>query len=446
MGELNTNRLIAYALPALPLAILTVPFYVIVPTFYNSLGLPIAAVGFALLIIRLLDAFIDPVAGFLADSTRSRFGRRKLWFAAGVPLTTLAAIMLFLPPAGMNNTTYLLIWGIALSVGWTISLVPYQAWGAELATDYEGRNRVTGYREGIAFLGTLLALVTPEIVKQVYGGTTESALAPTLQIFALAIGVGLPLTALFTLRFVPEPVDRSTAKLNLSQSLGAMKGNKAFLRLLVAFLINGLANGLPATLFLLFVAERLQLPESGGIFLLIYFVSGLIGVPLWLFLAAKFSKHRAWCFAMLMACAAFIFAPFLPTGSFTGFAIICVVTGLAVGADLALPASLQADVIDIDTALHGEQRSASYLAVWGLATKLALALAVGIAFPVLAFYGFDPGANLRSAEGLTALALLYAGLPTVLKLIAIRLMWNFPLTKEKQMGLESEINSKSNLR
>jgi glycoside/pentoside/hexuronide:cation symporter, GPH family len=442
MTSLTAPRLLAYALPALPLAILTVPFYVIVPTFYNSLGLPIAAVGFALLIIRLLDAFIDPVAGFLADATQSRFGRRKIWFAAGVPLTTLASIMLFLPPSHMSTTTYLLIWGIALSVGWTICLVPYQAWGAELATDYEGRNRVSGYREGIAFLGTLLALVTPEIVKQIYGGTTEASLAPTLQIFAIVIGFGLPLTAILTLKFVSEPVDRSNTRLNLRQSLSAMRGNKAFMRLLSAFLINGLANGLPATLFLLFVAERLQLPNSGGIFLLIYFAAGLIGVPLWLFLAGKFSKHRAWCFAMIMACGAFIFAPFLPVGAFYGFAIICVVTGLAVGADLALPASLQADVIDIDTATHGEQRSASYLAVWGLATKLALALAVGIAFPVLAFYGLDPGANLRSVEGLTALALLYAGLPTVLKLIAIGLMWNFPLTKDMQMELEREIRER----
>lgn len=438
-GEQSAARLLAYALPALPLAVLVIPFYVIVPTFYNALGLPIAAVGFALLIIRLLDALIDPAAGFLADRVRSRFGRRKTLFLAGIPLTTLAAVKLFVPPAGMNDTSYLLFWGIAVSIGWTIALVPYQAWGAELSTSYAGRNRVTAYREGIAFIGTLLALSAPEIVKQVYGLTTEQSIAPTLEVFAYAIAIMLPLFGLLAFAAVPEPVDRSTARLDLKASLVAMASNKPFVRLLIAFLINGLANGLPATLFLLFVSERLQIAADGGTFLIVYFGGGLVGIPFWLWLANRTSKHRSWSIAMLGACAAFVFAPMLPPGSVTGFMLICAVTGLTVGADLALPGSLQADVIDLDTAASGEQRSASYLAVWGLATKLALALAVGIAFPTLSAFGLDPGAGQRADAGLLALALLYAGLPVVLKLIAITLMWNFPIDRASQEAVRRSI-------
>ncbi len=445
MAELSAPRLLAYALPALPLAVLTLPFYVIVPTYYNALGLPIAAVGLTLLIIRLVDALIDPLAGFFADRFQSRWGRRKFLFATGIPLTTLAAVELFLPPTIMRDTNHLLLWGIALSVGWTLALVPYQAWGAELSTSYQGRNRVTAYREGIAFIGTLLALVTPEIVKQVQGLSTQASMAPTLSLFALSLAVLLPLSALISLGFVPEPIDRSSQRLDLKASLSAMLANRPFLRLLAAFLLNGLANGLPATLFLLFVAERLRLEAEAGLFLIVYFSAGLAGIPLWLGYAKRTSKHRSWCLAMLLACAAFIFAPFLSAGDFYGFAIICVFTGLAVGADLALPGSLQADVIDLDTAMSGEQRSASYLAVWGLATKLALALAVGIAFPILAAFGLDPGAQLRSEPGLLALALLYALLPVVLKLLAIGLMWNFPLDQAAQEAARDRIESRTEI-
>lgn len=440
-GEPRALTLLAYALPALPLAVLTVPFYVIVPTYYNALGLPIAAVGAALLAIRLLDALIDPAAGLLADRIESRFGRRKILFALGVPLTTLAAVMLFLPPASMKGTAYLLIWGIALSIGWTIALVPYQAWGAELSTSYAGRSRVSAFREGITFLGTLIALVTPELVKQSGGLTTEAALGPTLRIFAYGIAILLPLGALVALIGVPEPADRSTRRLALKAGLTAMLRNRAFIRLLAAYLVNGLANGLPATLFLLFVSERLQLVSSGGLFLIVYVGAGLAGIPVWLWLAARTSKHRSWCIAMLAACAAFIFAPMLPAGSFTGFLIISIVTGLAVGADLALPASLQADVIDLDTAESGAQRSASYLAFWGLATKLALALAVGIAFPTLSAFGLDPGAGQRSVAGLTALALLYAALPVALKLVAVALMWRFPIDRGAQETASAKIGT-----
>ena len=439
-SEPATRTLLAYALPALPLAVLTVPFYVIVPTYYNALGLPIAAVGIALLAIRLLDALIDPAAGLVADRIESRFGRRKVLFALGVPLTTLAAVMLFLPPGDMSGTGYLLAWGIALSIGWTIALVPYQAWGAELSTSYAGRNRVSAFREGITFFGTLIALVMPEIVKQFGALTTEAALGPTLRIFAYGIAIILPVSAFVTLMAVPEPPDRSTQRLDLKAGLAAMLRNQPFIRLLAAYLVNGLANGLPATLFLLFVAERLQLVSSGGVFLIVYVGAGLAGIPFWLWLGNRTSKHRSWCLAMLTACAAFVFAPLLPPGSFSGFLAICIVTGVAVGADLALPASLQADVIDLDTAESGAQRSASYLAFWGLATKLALALAVGIAFPTLAAFGLDPGAGKRSDAGLTALALLYAALPVLLKLGAVALMWRFPIDRDAQEATRSKID------
>ncbi len=103
-------------------------------------------------------------------------------------------------------------------------------------------------------------------------------------------------------------------------------------------------------------------------------------MPFWLKIAALRGKHVAWCWSMLLACLVFAFAPFLGAGAQTAFLLICLGTGFAVGADLVLPASLQADVIDVDTAATGEERSGLYLAVWGLATKLALALAVGIAF------------------------------------------------------------------
>ncbi len=106
-----------------------------------------------------------------------------------------------------------------------------------------------------------------------------------------------------------------------------------------------------------------------------------------------------------------------------------------------LPASLQADVIDVDTAATGEERSGLYLAVWGLASKLALALAVGIAFPLLSAAGYDPGTGAKSEFGLWTLALLYAALPVALKLGAIALMWRFPLDAEGQRALRAAIEA-----
>ena len=116
---MSRGTLAAYALPALPLAILTLPLYVLVPSFYaRELMLPIAAVGQALLLVRIIDALSDPLVGVFADRFRPSFGRRRLWFALASVPTALAACLVFTPPQGAG-LAYLTIWGMVLSVAWT---------------------------------------------------------------------------------------------------------------------------------------------------------------------------------------------------------------------------------------------------------------------------------------------------------------------------------------
>lgn len=435
--DLSVLALAAYALPAIPFAALTLPLYIVLPAFYaEELGLPLAAVGQALLAARIVDALADPLVGLFADRWRPAFGRRRSWFALAAIPTALTAWMLFRPPEGAG-VAYLLLWSSALSLAWTAALVPHAAWGAELSTSYAGRSRVAAWRETAALLGTLLALGLQAAAPALLGGGQRAVLTS----YAVLVGVGLPLATFVAVMLAPEPADMSRAKLRLGEAVRGMRANTAFLRLLAAFLINGFANGLPATLFLFFVADRLGAKEFAGPFLLLYFAAGILGVPFWLWLARRMSKHRAWCLAMLLACAVFLFAPLLPPDALLAFGIICVLTGLAVGADLVLPPSIQADVIDVDTAASGDQRSGLYLAAWGLATKLALAAAVGVAFPLLAAAGYDPGGGEKSAAGVKTLAWLYGGLPVALKLAAVALMWRFPLDEAAQAALREKIEA-----
>ncbi len=423
--EPSTATLLAYALPALPLAVLALPFYVLVPAFYSEgLGLPIAAVGQALLIIRILDAASDPVTGILADRFRPGFGRRRIWVLLSAPLTAAAAFMVFSPPEGAT-TAHLLLWGGLLSIAWTGTQIAYGAWGAELSRSYGGRTRVAAFREGLTVLGTFIALAAPALLPQ-FGLTGRR---DVLTAFAIMVGVGLPLAALVTVLAVPEPVERRRMRKPFLEGLREVFANAPFRRLLAAFFINGLANGLPGALFVFFVSHKLGAPDAVGPLLVLYFACAVVGVPLWLKLAERTSKHRAWALGMGMAIAAFIFAPMLGPGDLAIFAAITAVTGFALGADVVLPASIQADVIDVDTARSGEERAGFYLSFWTLATKLALAGGVGIAFPLLSASGFDPAQGIVTERGLTVLGLLYAGLPSLLKIAAVALVFRFPLDR-----------------
>lgn len=437
---LTTPRIIAYALPAVPLAALALPLYVLVPTFYTeTMGLSLASVGFALLLIRVFDAVNDPLIGWAADRFRPRFGRRRTLFAISLPLSAIPAFMLLWPPQDAS-IAWLIGWGLMLSLGYTSALIPFSAWGAELSTDYHGRSRIVGWREALTLMGTLVAIALPFAI-----GFEQAQGLNGLAALSILVLIALPLFGAVAVAATPEPVEHSRHRIDLKSGLAHLLRNRPFVRLIVAFFLNGLANGIPATLFLYFVSERLGLPEARGPLLFFYFLCAIAGVPLALAAAKRFGKHRAWCCGMLAACMAFAPAPLLPEASLVAFASICAVTGLLLGFDLVLPSAIQADVIDVDTAASGEQRSGTYFAAWSLATKLSLAGGVGIVFPLLAAFGFDPSSKANAVQGLTALAITYAWMPIAAKLAAIAIMWNFPLDEAAQMALRDDIEG-DNLR
>jgi GPH family glycoside/pentoside/hexuronide:cation symporter len=419
---LQAWRLAAYGLVALPLAALTLPLYLVVPTFYaEALGVPLASVGAILLAVRIFDALNDPVIGWLADAWPSR-NRRKLWIGLFALPLALAAYALFWPPADATGL-WLASTAALLSLGYTAMVLPLWAWGAELSGDYHERSRIAAWREGFVIAGTVIAIALPFTI-----GWDDPAAFHGLALIAVFVAVALPLCTMATLWAVPEPQGVSRAGTGIMTALTAMRQNPHFTRLLSAFLINGFANALPATLFLLFVGQRLGAEDWRGPLLITYFLSAIAGMPLWNLVSRRNSKHRAWCIAMLASCAVFIPAAFLGEGDAAAFAVICVASGLCLGADLVLPSSMQADVIESDRLASGASRSAFFFAAWSLASKLALALAVGLAFPVLQGFGLDAADPAKSTpSSLIVLAMLYAAAPVALKLAAIALMWNFRL-------------------
>jgi Na+/melibiose symporter-like transporter len=193
----------------------------------------------------------------------------------------------------------------------------------------------------------------------------------------------------------------------------------AFRRLLLIYLVNGVASAVPATLVLFFIRDRLQAPTFEPLFLVSYFAAGALSMPLWVRAVSRFGLAPTWLAGMLLAVATFAWAALLGAGDVTAFVIVCVASGIALGADLALPGALLAGVIQ--RAGHGERLEGGYFGWWNFATKLNLALAAGIALPVLSLFGYAPGA--QDASALMALTIAYCLLPCALKLVAAGLLY-----------------------
>ena len=178
---------------------------------------------------------------------------------------------------------------------------------------------------------------------------------------------------------------------------------------------------------LFFIRDRLQAPAFEPLFLASYFAAGALSMPLWVRAVARFGLARAWAAGMVLAIVTFAWAALLGSGDVLAYTVVCVASGIALGADLTLPGALLAGVIQ--RAGHGQRLEGAYFGWWNFATKLNLALAAGIALPLLGAFGYTPGS--QDAEALRALTIAYCLLPCVLKLAATALLWTLWIRKKE---------------
>lgn len=386
------------------LAFVALPLYVHLPAHYATRhGLPLATLGTLLLAARALDAVVDPWIGRLCDRA---LGRTSLVWQLPLAALLLAAGFagLFFP--WVRKPGALLAWagvGLVLTyLAYSVLSVLHQAWGARLGGSAATQSRIVAWREGFALAGVVSASLLPSLAG--FGMTTL--------VLAAALAVGLALLA-----GAPRPAPATAAPAPLALAWRVPE----FRCLLAVFLLNGIAAAVPATLLLFFIDDRLRLPASQGLFLASYFAAAVVSLPLWLRVIARVGQARAWALGMALAVAAFAWAAALGDGDRGGFLAVCVASGAALGADLAIPAALLAGVIQ-RAGLAGRAEGA-FFGWWNAASKLNLALAAGLALPLLQALGYAPGQ--RDPQALQALTLAYCVLPCALKLAAAALLYRY---------------------
>jgi Na+/melibiose symporter-like transporter len=405
---LASSTVASYGLLGLPLAFVALPVYVHLPNLYaQQYGVPLAALGGVLLLSRSIDAVVDPWLGRWGDRL-FRHSWTAVWWAA--LLLALAVALgfaaLFFPPAADLSPMGLLVWvGGAL----TLSHLAYsglgilhQAWAARQGGGGLAQSRWVAWREGFALVGVLLASALPAL----WGWGLTTAL------LVLMLALGLFSWRRTALRVVAQPVQVISQD---QASLWQPWKHAGFRRLLLVFMLNGLASAVPATLVLFFVQDRLQAPQAmEPLFLGLYFAAGALSFPLWLKVIDRLGLLRSWALGMGLSVLAFVSVIGLSAGDTTAFLVVCALSGMALGADLTVPGALLNQLID----RCGERgrTDGAFMGWWNLATKLNLALAAGLSLPLLGLWGYAPGQ--QDADAVLALGLAYGLLPCVLKLLA----------------------------
>ena len=442
--RLSHRQLALYAFPGLATALPTLPILVLLPRFYASeTDMGLEAVGLALLVARLFDMTTDPLAGWLMDAIPTRWGRRKPWMVLGGVLCAPALLLLSLPSA--STTAFeLIVLLCLLYAGWTVFTIPYYALGAELSSNAMERTRLASWREGATLTGIVLASSLPLLWSGFGIASSYHFLATSLT--TLLIGS----VAVFALMWWLEeplrqnkPYAQANEPLHFGEGLKAVvTGDRMVLVVLLAWFVNSTANGTGTTLFPFFLSDGLMAGETQkNLLIFTYFASAVVGLPIWIWLGRYFDKARLWACSVLIVSFVFAPVPFLGEGHVVFFGIICLLSGLCLGADLALPVSLFADVTDWDRYKTRLNRRSLLFSLWTLSQKLSIAIAAGFTLPLLAWFGFQAG-EANSPLALNALGFTYAWLPVALKLMVIALIWNFPLGTRAQRAIRARLSAR----
>jgi len=432
------GQLVRFSALAVPLAAAGLPLGVYLPAIYaRDYGLSLTAIGVIFLLGRLWDALADPLIGALSDATRSRYGRRKPWIAAGGLMFAVSAAFLFFPPFGVTPLSLGIIL-FFLYLGWTAVQIPFQAWSGEVSGDYHERTRIATYHQVVASGALLLTLVLPTIADQLRPGDGRLQLGLMGGLVLVTIGPALFLS-LTALEEPPLPAQRAR-KADLGVILRAIIGEPLLLRVLASDFAVTLAQNIRAALIVFFVTFYMGRPEWAGGLFLFQFVFGVFAGPIWLRIGRRYGKHRTAVAGELLQVAINLALLLVTPQNFPLLLALTLAQGLAQGSGNLMLRAIVADVADKHRADSGEDRTGLYFSVFSLAGKTATAVAVGIALPLVSWLGFDPKiANTPGA--LDGLLFVFAAGPAIAHALSAALIARFPLDEAAHAEIRRRLDT-----
>lgn len=419
---------IFYSLPAFAFAIPTFPVMVFLPALYSeNFGLSISYIGVVLFIAKIFDIITDPVMGWLNDK---RIMSRKFWIIFGALLSGLSLHKLF-QLESLPYNEYLFIWIVLLYVGWTMFQIPYLSIGYEIEDNYHDRTKLSATREFFVLLGLFCSLSIPMIVE-----LENKELVKSLVNLALISGfIGLAIFLFFVRTTKPKVDDKLSIKTILN-----LKNNSKIRKLFLIWFLNSLANVFPMILFVFFITYVLGGNDGNRQeTLFYYFLFSVIGIPIWTLLSKKTNKVFTWRVSLILSAIIFSLVLFLENGNFAYFIIISCLTGLCLGADLLIPLSIQADMIDFHRMKFKEDISGFIFSVITFLNKISFAIASIFVFGILGMLDFDSDKDINQ-QSKYFIIFSYAVIPIILKLTASLLLKRLNFTENELISIQKEIN------
>jgi GPH family glycoside/pentoside/hexuronide:cation symporter len=444
-GKLSRREIISYALPRFGSAAMFLAVGIYLPKFYTDVlfvgTAGTAFVGLTFLIGRFWDGFTDPVMGYISDHTKFKMGRRRPYFLISAVPVAIAYYFLWSPPEALKGWelfAYLTAVYIITYTLWTVFSIPHNSLGAELTMDYHERTMLTGIREQLGVLGTLVGTLAPPIFAAALGGERRGyPVVAGLTGFLTCIFIFI---CFFNVRENPE--FQKQRPIALKQGLKILSRNRPFRTLVLVFMIALMGNAFVPTLTLYIADYVVKVGRAVYTGVIVsYLLMAALSIIFWTRLSRKTGKREAWSYALVLSCVIFALSTYYHEGTWVIWIILAAFAGFGYGATYAFGYSMMADVIDLDELETGRRREGAYFGVWFFLEKGAIGLTVFIGMQTLYFMGYTPNVE-QSPHVWWALKFLYSILPAICFGACYFLLRRYPITQQEHERIRAEIEAR----
>ncbi|MGZ6008248.1 MAG: MFS transporter [Rhizomicrobium sp.] len=425
------GRIATFAAGALPVGALVTTLGVYLTNYYAShIGISLAAVGGAFMIVRMLDITVDPLLGMAMDWTRTPIGKYRPWLALSAPILLLTVWMVYFPDKGVG-TGYLIGWLLVLYLGYSMLTLSQAAWGAALVAEYHQRSRVYGWIQAVGVVGAIGVLLVPVLLSTFWKSIPLRGV-PLMGCFIFGtIIVG----ALTTVLFAPEPEKAIIAK---SERFGirdymALVARPEMLRIMCADMFCTLGPAITAPLYLFFFEQaRGYTLAQANLLLLFYIVAGLVAPTFWARVARRFGKHQTIRISSVCYVVAQSTLLALPKAHLVPMMGAMFTVGFVASAFGFLVRAMIADVSDEVRLETGKDRTGLLYALVTSTNKIGGTISVGVAYAILPLFGFIPTEGaVNTPDAIWGLQACYLVPPVLCVLIGGLAMWGYRLDEKR---------------
>jgi glycoside/pentoside/hexuronide:cation symporter, GPH family len=408
----------------------------------DVVGLRPDLAGWAVGIGRIWDAVNDPLFGLLSDRIRTRWGRRRVFLLFGaVPLGVSFALMWLVPPWGpLALTAYYGLVFILFDTVFTAVHVGYNALTPELTPDYDERSSLNGYRMVFSISGTLGAI----ILATVLGWFIDD---PRLlfAVVGLLLGLVSMIPPLIVFRVTHErPAEEQPEPMPVREALKATLSNRPFWLVMGLYLLSWTTASILAAVLVYFATYYLGVPDQANYFVLVAEGAAIAFIPLWVWVARRLDKRRAFILGALSWIVVLLALFGLQPDQVALAYVLAALAGSGIATAYVIPWSMVPDIIEYDQVSTGQRREGSYYAFASFFQKLATGAAIWAMGQALAFTGYitpTRGAPLpqQPPEVVMAIRFFMGPVPVILLVLSILFAWRYPITRQRHRALRDEL-------